>query len=230
MHSTTKNYELINNEENLKAKIIEYIEEYNEISKKKINILLFEEAVEKLVKYNRILSREFGHGLFVGLGGDGRRTLTRLATYMQDYVIEEPEAKKSILRSDWYEYLKEAFKKSGVDENPTVLLLTDSQLDQDFFYEDINNILNIGEVPNLYKSDDQDIIVNELQAKFAKQKKSMGSAALWEAFLSNCKSKLHLVICASAIGESLRLRMRAFPSLINCSSIIWHLPWSGSSL
>lgn len=231
MHDVSKQYDVITDREKLKEKIQAYIDEYNEISKKKINILLFEEAIEKLTKYNRIISREYGHGLFIGLGGDGRKTLSRLASYMQDFALEEPETKKSIPSADWLEYLKEAFKKTGVEERPTVLLLTDSQLDKDAFYEDINNILNIGEVPNLYKADDIDSIINDLRQKFAKtNKRNLSSTAIWEEFLLNCKINLHLIITSSSIGEGLRLRMRAFPSLINCSSIIWHLAWSGDSL
>lgn len=156
MHAAAKTHQEIPDEAKLRDTVEAYILEYNELYKKKIDILLFEQALLKLLEYNNILSREHGHGLFVGLGGDGRRTLTRLAAYMQDYVVEEPDVQKAVTLVDWQEFLKEAFKKSGVDEKSTVLLLTDAQLDQDFFYEDINNILNIGEVPNLYKTDDSD--------------------------------------------------------------------------
>ena len=100
------------------------------------------------------------------------------------------------------------------------------------FYEDINNILNIGEVPTLYKPDDKDSLIADLKLKFAKNpaKRNLGSLSVWEEFLKGCRQNLHLVLCVSPIGDSLRLRMRNFPSLINCSSIIWYLPWSDDSL
>lgn len=37
-------------------------------------------------------------------------------------------------------------KKSGADNNPTVFLFNDTQLKMEQFLEDINNILNTGEV------------------------------------------------------------------------------------
>jgi dynein heavy chain len=51
-------------------------------NKKKINIVLFEDALHMLCKVNRIVSNPFGHGLFIGLGGSGSHNLTRLSTYM----------------------------------------------------------------------------------------------------------------------------------------------------
>ena len=77
-----KVYKEISDKENLKQMIHSYITDYNELSKVKIDILLFDEALQNLSKINRILSREFGHAVLVGLGGDGRRTLTRLASFM----------------------------------------------------------------------------------------------------------------------------------------------------
>ena len=111
-----KIYKEINDKESLKTMIQSYIQDYNELSKIKIDILLFDEALQNLAKMNRILSREFGHAVLVGLGGDGRRTLTRLASFMQDFDIEEPDTKKDMLQMDWYEYLKDGFRKTGVDE------------------------------------------------------------------------------------------------------------------
>lgn len=43
---------------------------------------------------------------------------------------------------------------AGVDNKPTVFLFSDTQIVDESFLEDINNILSSGEVPNLYKQDE----------------------------------------------------------------------------
>lgn len=43
---------------------------------------------------------------------------------------------------------------AGVDNKPTVFLFNDTQIVDESFLEDINNILSSGEVPNLYKQDE----------------------------------------------------------------------------
>ena len=50
--------------------------------------------------------------------------------------------------------IRRLYFQSGVDNKPTVFLFTDTQVLEESFLEDINNILSSGEVPNLYKPDE----------------------------------------------------------------------------
>lgn len=48
---------------------------------------------------------------------------------------------------------------AGKEGNPTVFLFSDSQIKEERFLEDIDSLLNSGEVPNLFPIDEkQDII------------------------------------------------------------------------
>jgi len=46
------------------------------------------------------------------------------------------------------------FMGCGVDQKQTVFLFSDTQISNEAFVEDINNILNNGEIPNLYVAAD----------------------------------------------------------------------------
>ena len=50
--------------------------------------------------------------------------------------------------------LKRLYWQAGVDNKPTVFIFNDTQVVEEGFLEDINNILSSGEVPNLYKVDE----------------------------------------------------------------------------
>jgi dynein heavy chain len=39
-----------------------------------------------------------------------------------------------------------------------------------------------------------------------------------------------MVICMSPVGEDFRRRLRTFPSLVNCTTIDWFLPWPEEAL
>lgn len=45
---------------------------------------------------------------------------------------------------------------SGCDAIPNTFLMTDTQIMNETFLEDINNILNTGEITNLYTKEDFD--------------------------------------------------------------------------
>ena len=51
--------------------------------------------------------------------------------------------------------MKKILKQSGGKNQPTVFLFTDSEIKDEAFVEDINNLLNTYEVPNLFPSDEK---------------------------------------------------------------------------
>lgn len=50
--------------------------------------------------------------------------------------------------------IKRLYRQAGVELQATSFLFVDTQIADESFLEDINNILSSGEVPNLYKSDE----------------------------------------------------------------------------
>lgn len=52
-----------------------------------MNLVLFEDAVMYVNKIERILSSERGNLLNVGVGGSGRKSLTKLAAHICEYDV-----------------------------------------------------------------------------------------------------------------------------------------------
>jgi len=50
---------------------------------------------------------------------------------------------------NWKEDIKSVLLQAGAKRNPTTFLIVDTQLINDKQLEDINNILNTGDVPNI---------------------------------------------------------------------------------
>ena len=50
--------------------------------------------------------------------------------------------------------MKRLYFMAGVEDKPTLFLFNDTQIIEEIFLEDVNNILSSGEVPNLYKPDE----------------------------------------------------------------------------
>lgn len=121
----------------------------------------------------------------------------------------------------------------GVDQKSTVFLFSDTQITNEAFVEDINNILNNGEIPNLYVAiEDQTIIIEGMREvnKNLPQYKTMNEPEIMADFITRAKSNLHVVLAMSPIGEDFKRRLRMFPSLVNCCTIDWFLPWPKEAL
>lgn len=125
------------------------------------------------------------------------------------------------------------FMGCGVDQKQTVFLFSDTQISNEAFVEDINNILNNGEIPNLYvAADDQMIVVDGMREvnKNVPAYKNMNESEIMLDFIQKAKSNLHVVLTMSPIGEDFKRRLRMFPSLVNCCTIDWFLPWPKEAL
>lgn len=112
-------------------------------------------------------------------------------------------------------------------------MFTDVQIAYESFLEDINNLLNTGEVPNLYaKKEDLDQVISDVRSYAVKNKKNVADApeALWNFFVESVRANLHTVLCMSPVGEALRIRCRKFPSLVNCCTLDWFSAWPAEAL
>ncbi|BBN11637.1 hypothetical protein Mp_5g13570 [Marchantia polymorpha subsp. ruderalis] len=223
-------YEEITELEQLQKVMYEYLEQYNSNSNAPMNLVLFLDAIEHVSRVCRVIRLPLGNALLLGVGGSGRQSLSKLATFIEEYEIIQVEIAKGYGNNEWKEDLKKVLYKAGLDDKETVFLFSDTQILMESFLEDINNILNSGEVPNLWKNEDLDIIATAMRPILLAAGTPVTKLNLQTAFLKRVRQNLHVVLAMSPIGDAFRTRLRMFPSLVNCCTIDWFSEWPEEAL
>eukprot|EP00898_Chlorokybus_atmophyticus_P004944 jgi/Chlat1/5450/Chrsp36S00417 len=224
--------EVVTDMDSLVRTVQEYLDDYNSVSNAPMRLVLFLDAIEHVARVCRVIRLPLGNALLLGVGGSGRQSLTKLATYMEEFELFQIEIAKGYGASEWREDLKRVLKMAGVEGKSAVFLFSDTQIVRESFLEDMNNILNSGEVPNLWGSDDLESITSAMRPILASSGYTgpITKMSLYAAFVARVRSNLHVVLCMSPVGDAFRTRLRMFPALVNCCTIDWFSEWPQEAL
>ncbi|OAF65946.1 hypothetical protein A3Q56_06301 [Intoshia linei] len=228
--SDSRNYVQMTDHDKILAVVEESLEEFNVTNDIKLDLDIFMYAMEHLCRISRIIRQPFGNALLLGMGGSGRQSLTKLAAYMSDFEIFQINLSKVYGIQEWKEDLQKCMLRAGLQDKQIIFLFSDTQIKNESFLEDLSNILNSGDVPNLYGTDELDQIYTKMKPIALDSGVQPNTTNLFTIFKNRVRSNLHTVIAMSPMGETFRSRLLQFPALVNCCTIDWYSKWPKEAL
>jgi dynein heavy chain len=223
-----KLYDQFPNAETLSTRLGEALREYNDTNAV-MDLVLFEDAMKHVCKISRIISAESGHALLVGVGGSGKQSLSRLASFICQFTTTGIMISSTYGVADLKADLQTMYQKSGIKDEGMMFLFTEGQITNERFLVYLNDLLSSGEIADLFAAEDVDGIINNIRPAVKSEGLQDTKDNCWKFFIGRVKKNLHMALCFSP-GESLRNRARKFPALINCTVIDWFHPWPEDAL
>ncbi|CCW67051.1 unnamed protein product [Phytomonas sp. Hart1] len=196
----------------------------------KLNIVLFTVAVHHLCRIIRVIRKFNGHVFLLGVGGSGRQSLSRLAAHVANYDLMHVEISKGYTMNTWQEDIKNMLRSVGLHKKQVLFLFTDTQIVHESMLEDVNNLLNSCEIPNLFIGQEFEDLLNAMKPICIAENLSLDKISMYSRFVRNCRSNLHISLCMSPLGETFRNRLRMFPALVSCCTIDWFEAWPHQAL
>nr|XP_046467282.1 dynein axonemal heavy chain 10 [Neodiprion pinetum] len=224
-----RHYEDLLDYEAIYSLFMEILEDYNS-QKMPIRMVLFNDALEHLTRVHRALRMHRGHVLVIGIGGSGKQSIIRLASFAAGCEIFEITLNRGYNETSFREDMKRMYNIAGVENKKVVFLFTAQHVADESFLELVNNILMTGVVPALFTDEEKDAIVNTCRNVANEAGYSITRESVWSYFISTSIANLRLALSMSPAGDVLRGRCRSYPGLVNSTTIDWLFPWPEQAL
>jgi len=229
-----RTYELVEDMDAVKQAALGFMERQNmDRPAEALELVLFRDALDSLIKICRIVTFPKGSALLVGVGGSGKQSLTRLASYIAGNTLFQITVTKSYNINSLLDDMRSLYKLAGQDRRQVTFLFTDQEIKDESFLEVLNSLLLTGDIPGLFTKEEMIGLTADLEHHAVKERGTSFEAtpaSLRQYFIDSVRNNLHVVLCMSPVNPMFPERARKFPGVINCCTINWFLPWPEDAL
>ncbi len=155
-------YNSIASYDTLRKTLEDKLREYNE-SNAVMELVLFQQAMEHITRIARIIDLPRGNAMLVGVGGSGKQSLARLASYICGYEVYQISVSSTYGINDFKENLLGLYRKAGMKGTPITFLMTDNQIVKEGFLVYINDLLSTGYIADLFTPEDKEAFCNAVR-------------------------------------------------------------------
>ncbi len=162
-----------------------------------VPLILFDDALEHVLRIDRVLCQRMGHLLLVGESGVGKSVLSKFVCWMNGLSIYQLKTTQSYTLEQFDEDLRGIMRRAGCQSERLCFIFDESNIKEAAFMERMNALLASGEIPGLFEGDDYKSLMTACRESAAcchgVSSADDSDEELYRLFASQVQQNLHVV-------------------------------------
>ncbi len=209
----------------IKARLKVFYEEEQEIS-----LILYDEALDQVLRIDRIYKQPHGHLLLIGASGVGKKSLSRFVAWINNMSVFQIRFHTMYTAKDFDQDLKNLLRRVGVNSEKIVFILNDLNTLDSSFLERMNILLTNGEIPGLFEGDEFSTLISQCKESAHKIGLMLNSSEeIYKWFTNEIIHNLHVVFTINSVQFEFKDRIVTSPALFNRCVLNWFGDWSSTA-
>eukprot|EP00842_Homolaphlyctis_polyrhiza_P001698 jgi/Hompol1/2529/HPOL_006034-RA len=191
-----------------------------------IPLVLFDKALEHILRIDRVLRQPQGHMLMIGISGAGKTTLTRFVAWMNGVSVFQCNMHAKYTATDFDDDLRNVLRRSGCKGEQICFVLDEGNVMDTAFLERMNTLLANAEVPGLFEGDEFTSLMSACKESSTRDGHNLETHdELYQWFRRQVMKNLHVVFTMNPPEGSLASKAATSPALFNRCVLDWFGDW-----
>ncbi|KAK9349302.1 dynein heavy chain, N-terminal region 1-domain-containing protein [Lipomyces starkeyi] len=196
-----------------------------------VPLVLFDDALDHILRIDRVFRQPQGHLILIGLSGSGKTTLARFVAWMNGLRVFQISVHKNYSAEDFDDDLRDVLRSTGCKGQKVCFILDESNVLDSAFLERMNTLLANAEIPGLFEGDSYNSLLSACRDGARQQGLILDSQEeLYNWFRGQVIRNLHVVFTMNPPKDGLSSRAATSPALFNRCVLNWMGDWSDSAL
>lgn len=196
-----------------------------------IDFVLYDDAIDHILRIDRVLKQPQGHLILVGPSGTGKTTLTKFVAWINGLKIVQLGVTRNYSLGEFDGVLKDLLKRSGVQGESICFIVDESTILDGAFLERMNSLLANSQIQEIFDQDEYNILLNLCKEQVQSRGLLLDTAdELFGWFTQQVANNLHIVFTINDPNDVKSPQIISSPALFNRCVLNWMGDWSSESL
>ncbi|CCH41669.1 Cytoplasmic dynein 1 heavy chain 1 [Wickerhamomyces ciferrii] len=196
-----------------------------------IDFVLYDDAVDHILRIDRVLKQPQGHLILVGPSNTGKSSLTKFVSWINGFKVVQLGVSRNYTLEEFDHVLKDLLKRTGVDGESICFIVDESTILDGAFLERMNSLLANSQIQEIFDADEFNMLLTSCKDRVQSRGLLLDTSdELFQWFTQQVANNLHVVFTINDPTDTSSPQIITSPALFNRCVLNWMGPWSTQTL